>query len=153
MINFIPDRPRALAEMRRVCKRGGTVAGYVWNFKDHRHSGRAIWQGLHDLGYKLPEQSGLNDTSLDAFEALFQNAGLENIATLAIDVTQTFASFDAYWQAQTPAFNIVGRTVAAMSETELTEAKAKVRSSLHVESDGQLTVSAQAFAVQGKVPM
>ena len=32
VINFIPDRPRALSEMRRVARAGGIVAGYVWDF-------------------------------------------------------------------------------------------------------------------------
>ena len=34
VINFISDRPRALAEMRRVARRGAMVAGYVWDFAE-----------------------------------------------------------------------------------------------------------------------
>ena len=31
VINFVPDRPRAVAEMRRVGRPAGVVAGYVWD--------------------------------------------------------------------------------------------------------------------------
>jgi SAM-dependent methyltransferase len=43
VINFIPDRPRALAEMRRVARPGGTVAGYVWDFAAGRGTAWPFW--------------------------------------------------------------------------------------------------------------
>jgi len=36
VLNFIPDRPRGLSEMRRVTRPGGVVAGYVWDFAAER---------------------------------------------------------------------------------------------------------------------
>ena len=33
VINFIPDRPHALAEMARVARPGGVVGGYIWDFQ------------------------------------------------------------------------------------------------------------------------
>ena len=32
VINFIPEREKAIAEMRRVTRPGGCVAGFVWDF-------------------------------------------------------------------------------------------------------------------------
>ena len=32
MLNFVPDRAKALAEMKRVVRPGGTVAFYVWDY-------------------------------------------------------------------------------------------------------------------------
>src|SRR5690349_18670376 len=32
VLNFDPDRPKALAEMRRVARPGGTVAYYAWDY-------------------------------------------------------------------------------------------------------------------------
>jgi len=32
MLNFVPDRPRALSEMRRVVRPAGVVAAYVWDY-------------------------------------------------------------------------------------------------------------------------
>src|SRR3990167_8161616 len=31
VLNFVPDKQRALGEMRRVVRGGGTVAAYVWD--------------------------------------------------------------------------------------------------------------------------
>lgn len=30
VLNFLPDPPEGLAEMRRVTRAGGTIGGYVW---------------------------------------------------------------------------------------------------------------------------
>jgi SAM-dependent methyltransferase len=32
MLNFVPDKPRALAEMKRVVRPGGMIAFYVWDY-------------------------------------------------------------------------------------------------------------------------
>jgi ubiquinone/menaquinone biosynthesis C-methylase UbiE len=31
-LNFIPDQPKAVAEMRRAVRPGGMVAVYVWDY-------------------------------------------------------------------------------------------------------------------------
>jgi ubiquinone/menaquinone biosynthesis C-methylase UbiE len=36
IINFIPDREKAISEMQRVPQFGGTVAAYVWDFAFQR---------------------------------------------------------------------------------------------------------------------
>ena len=46
VLNFVPDKPKALAEMKRVVRSGGTVGFYVW---DYPGGGvefmRAFWTG------------------------------------------------------------------------------------------------------------
>ena len=34
VLNFVPDQPKAAAEMRRAVRPGGTVAAYVWDYAD-----------------------------------------------------------------------------------------------------------------------
>jgi len=65
VINFIPDRARAIAEMRRVAHPGGLVAGYVWDFAAEGNPSAPIRFGLSQVGAKPPHTSGTEDSRLD----------------------------------------------------------------------------------------
>ncbi|HEV7559594.1 MAG TPA: class I SAM-dependent methyltransferase, partial [Kofleriaceae bacterium] len=43
VINFVPDPARALAEMKRVTKPGGTIAAAVWDYGDGMQMLRVFW--------------------------------------------------------------------------------------------------------------
>jgi SAM-dependent methyltransferase len=54
VINFVPDRTRGLAEMRRTTKPGGLVAGYVWDFAGGRATGAPLVTGMRAIGIEPP---------------------------------------------------------------------------------------------------
>jgi SAM-dependent methyltransferase len=152
VINFIPDRTKALAEMRRVGRTGGTVAGYVWDFAGERGPGSLLRTGLHAIGIELEEVPGAAHSGLDALRSLFERAGLEQIATKIIDVTLSFASFDELWRTQTLNCGPRGKTVAALSETERARLTDTVRASLPAGADGSVAYSARAHAIKARIP-
>lgn len=152
VINFIPDRPRAVAEMRRVARPGGVVAGYVWDFLPERSPLAPIRLGLSRVGIARPAVHGAEDSGLEALSALFANGGLKDIAIRAIDVTVSYPSFDDCWASLTPGFNPVGKVVAALAEAERRKLIETVRASLPVGPDGSITYSARANAVKARVP-
>ena len=43
VINFVPDTPKAMAEMARVTRPGGTVAAYVWDYAGEMQMMRRFW--------------------------------------------------------------------------------------------------------------
>lgn len=152
VINFIPDRARALAEMRRVSCPGGLVAGYVWDFAAERAAGSPLRRGLRHLGVKLPPNPGAEDSRLEALDALFAGAGLKDIATRTIDVTMSFADFGEYWRTQTPTINPVGEAVASLSESDRQRLMDLLRASLPAGPDGRVSYTARANAVKARVP-
>jgi ubiquinone/menaquinone biosynthesis C-methylase UbiE len=152
VINFIPDRPKALAEMRRVGRAGGTVAAYVWDFADERSPGSLLRTGLHAIGIEVADLPGSADSGLDALRSLFERAGFEQIATKTIDVTMSFANFDDLWREQTLNFGPRGKIVAALSETEHARLIDKVRASLTAGPDGNVAYSARAHAIKARIP-
>ena len=153
VINFIPDRGRALAEMRRVGRPGGTVAGYVWDFAGERSPGSILRIGLRGIGIEVPGVPGTAHCGIDALQSLFENAGLEEIATRTIDVTSSFASFEDLWRAQTPSFNPVTKTAAALSERDRERLIDKVRAALPAaDPDGGVSYSARAHAIKARIP-
>lgn len=151
-INFVPEPMRALSEMRRVCRPGGCVAGYVWDFAGGRSSAWPIRLGLRQIGVAVPPIPGTDDTSIEALRAMFANAGLGAIATHSIEVTLTFASFEDYWCSQTPAFAPQGSIVRSLPDAERLQLKEIVRAALPANSDGGITYAARANAVRACCP-
>ena len=152
VINFIPDRPRALAEMRRVCHPGGVIAGYVWDFAGQRSPNFPIRVGLNQVGAKPPPTPGTEDSRLEALTSLFAAGKLTDIVTKTIDVTMSFPDFNDFWQSQTPSYSPTGKMIAALSQTDREKLIASVRSRLPAGADGSITYSARANAVKARVP-
>jgi ubiquinone/menaquinone biosynthesis C-methylase UbiE len=152
VINFIPNRPAALTEMRRVCTAGGLVAGYVWDFPAERMSSWPLVRCLRDLGIEVPRVPGADDSELEHLQALFRNAGFEEIATKPIEVTAGFVDFDDFWEAQTPPVSPFAKTIAVLPEVRRQDLMEAVRRMLPAAADGSIAYSARANAVKARVP-
>ena len=107
---------------------------------------------MRQFGADVPELPGTRDSSLDALDALFRDAGFERVATRSIEVTLRYPSFDEFWQAQTPSYSPTTRIIAAMTTSECARLKKTVREGLPVHADGGIEYSARAHAIQARVP-
>ena len=152
VINFIPDRPRALSEMRRVTRAGGIVAGYVWDFAAELSPSGPLRRGMRRFGAEVQQIPGAEQSSLEALAALFAQAGLERIAVRTIEVTLPYAGFDDFWDAQTPPYLPTSKTIAAMAEGERRRLKETMGALLPVRPDGRIEYSARANAIKAYVP-
>lgn len=152
VINFIPDRTRALSEMRRVTRPGGLVAGFVWDFSAELSPSGPFRLGLHQVIADLPALPGTEDSPTDALRLLFEEAGLEQIATCSIDVTVSFSDFDAFWLAQTPSYSPTTKMIAAMPENRRRKLIESVRAQLPIRPDGRVEYPARANAIKAHVP-
>jgi SAM-dependent methyltransferase len=150
VINFIPDRPRALAEMRRVARACGIVAGYVWDFAAELGPTWPLRRGLRQIGADIRQVPGTEDSSLGALNSLFEQAGFEKIATRSIDVTVRFPDFNDFWQAQT-SYSPITKMIGAMTKTERVRLIEAVRAGLLVCQDGRIEYSARANAIKARV--
>ena len=152
VIHFIPDRPRALAEMRRVARSGGMVAGYVWDLVAELSPTSLLRSALSHVGAQFPRVPGTDDTPLEALSALFAGCGLSDIATRTIEVTMSFADFEEFWRTQTPAYTPAGKAIAALSETDRERLMQWLRAKLPAGPDGSISYSARANAIKARVP-
>ena len=153
VINFVPDRPRAIAEMRRVACSGGTVAGYVWDFAGERGTGAPFIRGMRQLGIAGPRVPGAEDSSTEALQSLFMRAGLADVAVRPIEITVTSNNFDDYWSAQTPGFSPNGRLIAALSEDDRAQLKGAVRGIVLPDGGSDIAYPATANAWKARVPV
>jgi len=150
VINFIPLPALALAEMRRVCRPGGYIAGYVWDFAGERSSAWPLRQGFRYIGIEPPRIPGADETGADALELAFRNVGLEDIAVTSIDVTVRFSDFVDYWRSQTPVFTPQGKAVAALNDHDRSRLVEAVRTALPAGRDGAITYTARANAIKAR---
>ena len=83
---------------------------------------------------------------------MFGRAGFDAIDIRSIDVTVRFADFDDFWEAQTPSYSPIAKTIAAMTVGARARLMETVRSTLSVGAGGEIEYSALANAVKGRVP-
>ncbi|HYG55467.1 MAG TPA: class I SAM-dependent methyltransferase [Burkholderiales bacterium] len=152
VINFIPERPPALAEMRRVARPEGIVAGYVWDFSQELSPSGPLRRTMRRLGAEVPAIPGAEDSRVEALEALFQGAGLEQIETRTIDVCLGYEDFSDFWQAQTPAYAPTTKVIAAMKQAERARLMNAVQSALPCGPNGSIEYCARANAIKARVP-
>jgi ubiquinone/menaquinone biosynthesis C-methylase UbiE len=152
VINFIPDRPRALSEMRRVTRTNGVVAGYIWDFSEELSPSGPFRLGMREIVADLPALPGTEDSSLGALRSLFVRAGLEEIATRTIEVTVSFPNFDDFWLAQTPSYSPMTKLIAAMTTSERAKLTQAVRAHAPTRGDGGIEYPARANAIKARVP-
>jgi ubiquinone/menaquinone biosynthesis C-methylase UbiE len=152
VLNFIPERRRALAEMRRVARAGGAVATYVWDFAEELSPSGPLRRAMRRFGVQVPPIPGTPDSRLEAIRALFQEAGLERIETKIIDVCLAYEDFEDFWKAQTPGYVPTTKIITSMTEADRTRLKRAVRDQLPAAPEGVIEYFARANAVKARVP-
>jgi SAM-dependent methyltransferase len=153
VLNFVPDPPAALAEMRRVVRPDGVVAAYVWDYTEGMQLMRWFWDAAAELdpGVRdLDEGPRFPLCRPEPLGGLFTEAGLADVAVEEIVVPTVFADFDDYW---TPFLGGTGPAPAyavQLSEAERAALRESLRSSLPTEPDGSIHLTARAWAVRGR---
>ncbi len=152
VINFIPDPPLALAEMRRVARTDGLVGGYVWDFAEELSPSGPLRRALRRLGADVPAIPGTEVSRVEALCALFAAAGLGRIETRSIDVCLAYDNFDDFWGSQTPGYAPTTKVIAALTERERMRLMRAVESSLPRGPGGTIAYCARANAIKAAAP-
>lgn len=155
VLNFVPQPPRALAEMARVVRPGAVVAAYVWDYAGKMELMRYFWDAavaLDAAARELDEGRRFPICQPTPLAGLFEQAGLSEVEVRSIDVATDFRDFDDYWspflggQGPAPGYAV------SLSEEHRTELRERVRSKLPIAKDGSIHIIARAWAAQGRKP-
>lgn len=152
VLNFLPEPHRAIAEMARVVKPGGTVAAYVWDYAGEVQFMRHFWDAavaLDPAAQALDEGRRFPLCHPEPLAALFQAAGLDAVEVRPIDIATHFRDFDDYW---TPFLGGQGPAptyLNSLSEARRAALREHIRAALPFAQDGSIPLVARAWAVRG----
>jgi SAM-dependent methyltransferase len=153
VLNFLPDPARAVSELRRAVRRGGTAALYVWDYAEGMQLIRCFWDAAVALD---PDARALDEGERfplcqpHALEALFRDAGLGEVEARSIVVPTLFTDFDDFWQPFLGAQGPAPAYVASLADADRDALRERLRAALPAGADGSIALSARAFAVRGR---
>jgi SAM-dependent methyltransferase len=152
VLNFVPDMPKAVAEMARVVVPGGMVAAYVWDYAGEMQLMRRFWDAAVALDpAALAEDEGRRFPVCqpDPLAALFRGGGLAGVEVVPIEVATAFRDFDDYWQPFLGGQGPAPAYCMALTEPQRTALRERLRATLPTAADGSIGLTARAWAVKG----
>ena len=152
VLNFVPDREKALAEMKRLARSRARIGFYVW---DYPGGGiefmRAFWNAataLDPAALDLAEGRRFPFCTEDGLSTLARSAGLHSIEITAIEVPTVFADFEDYWHP----FTLGAGPAPGYCMSLDPEARQRLRATLHDtlprRDDGAIALKARAWALK-----
>ena len=153
VMSFIPDAPKAAAEMHRVTRRGGIVATAMWDTTGGNELNDALSDAaLHAIHPNFKLLGGTYGTA-EELTSLWASAGLRDIEVKDIAFPCGFESFDDFWQPLTEGQGPAGAYLRSISEDHRKAVRERMRQNLFgSRNDGPFTLNAKAWAVRGTVP-
>lgn len=152
MLNFVPDRAKALAEMRRVLRPHGRLGFYVWDYPGGGVAFmRAFWKAAVALdpgARDLTEDKRFPFCTPEGLTALAAGAGLAQIAWTAIESPSVFRDFDDFWGP----FMLGTGPAPGYCASLAPQARERLRQSLFESlprgAEGSIPLTVRAFAVK-----
>ena len=150
VIFFVPDPAKGVAEMVRVVSPGGIVAAYAWDMLNGGFPYDALRAELTAMGVAVPSPPRPDASRVDIMRDLWTDAGLDAVETRPITATRTFTDFDDYWTTVLKGPS-VGPSLSAMAPEQRGLLESRMRARLPADAGGQITCSARANTVKGRV--
>jgi SAM-dependent methyltransferase len=149
VVNFMDDPPLGVREMRRVARPSGVVAACVW---DHERMEmlRNFWDSARALDPDAPtEASRMRFGTPDQLRELWAQAGLEEVATDSLEVSEGYAGFDDYWEPFTAGVGPGGAYCVSLDDEAREALRDECRRRLR-DPSGAFSLRARAWAVSGR---
>jgi SAM-dependent methyltransferase len=152
VLNFVPDAPAAVKEMRRVLVPGGRATAYVWDYASGMQMVRYFWDAAISedrAAAALDERSRFDICRPDGLRKCFADAGMDDLDARPVEVPTVFRDFDDYWapflggQGPAPGYCV------ALPRADRDRVRARLQAALPQEPDGTIKLRARAWAVSG----
>lgn len=155
VVNFLPDAPAALREMRRVTRPLGTIGASVWDYAGEMTMLRAFWDAAIEVdpagAGPLDEGRRMRYCEPEPLARLWAEAGLRDVVTEPLVVSAGYADFDDFWLPFTAGIGPAGAYCARLPD----DVREAVRIACHRRlgsPEGSFELSARAWLVLGSSP-
>jgi SAM-dependent methyltransferase len=154
VLNFVPDAAQAMAEKGRVTRRGGTVAGCVWDYAGEMTMLHTFWEAAEALDRERTAPSSEGVTMRYAqpsdLEQLWVEAGLDDVRVEPLVAKAAYDGFDDLWAPFLAGVGPAGRYAATLDGDAQTDLREEFHRRLG-EPEGPFTLSARAWCAVGRV--
>jgi len=153
VLNFVPQPLRAVSEMARITRRGGTVAAYVWDYAGKMELMRFFWNAaaaLDPAARQLDEGRRFPLCQPEPLAELFRQAGLSEVEVRPTDVATEFRNFGDYWSPFLGGQGPAPGYAMSLSEERRAALRERLRSELPIARDGAIRLIARAWAARGR---
>ena len=153
-LNFVPDPAKALHEMIRVTRSGGTVAAAVWDYGDGMEMLRVFWDEAIALN---PAAAGKDERHMPLcrrgeLSTLWHAHSLKDISEEALAIETRFSSFDDCWSPFLARQGPAGAYVSTLSPHDGEQLRVRLRRRLlRDDVERPIALTARAWGVRGVV--
>jgi SAM-dependent methyltransferase len=152
VLNFLPAPHDTIAALRQRLRAGGTVAACVWDYAGGMEFLRVFWDEVTSVDSRaaaLDEGRRFPLCSPSALRGLFEETGLVQIETGAIEVETRFSGFDDYWEPFLRGTGPAPALVASLEPAARDDLRERLRRRLQPAPAGGLRLRARAWCVRG----
>jgi SAM-dependent methyltransferase len=156
VLNFIPDARKAVAEMSRVTRSGGTISAAVWEYGGGMEMLRLFWDAAVGLD---PAAEPLHEKHMPLCRSgelagLFRAARLVDVREKPLEITTHFESWDDYWSPFLDGQGPAGAYVAGLTPEKRSALHDRLRSMLNSRQDpsGGYRLRARVWAARATIP-
>jgi ubiquinone/menaquinone biosynthesis C-methylase UbiE len=154
VLAFIPEPQRAVREMVRVTKPGGTVAACMWDSRGGLVFGRMFWDTAAMLDPKAVDVRGKTlsrpITRQGGIAGELKTAGLQDVQETALTIAMNFTSFADFWAPFDGRESGFGAYVSGLDIAQKDKFKSALRLAyLDGSPDGPRSYFASAWAARG----
>ena len=153
VLNFVPDVPRALAEMRRVATAGARLGAYVWDYAAGMEPIRRYFDAAIEVdpaARDADEGRSFPICQPEPLRAAFAAAGIGDVEVRAIDAPAVFSSFDEFWTPFLTGVGVASRYNVGLAESTRVAIRERLRTTLPTDEDGSIRLGVRAWAVRGR---
>ncbi len=154
VLQFVPDKLKAISEMKRVTKPGGTIGTALWDVATGMSPNQLLWDAAAALNLPadIPSARKSAPNSAAASAKLLSETGLVNVAVTDIVIERRFPSFDDYWIPLATGEGVPGKFLGSLSPERKSAVKEQIRNILlGNRADGSFPIKARAWVACGIV--
>jgi ubiquinone/menaquinone biosynthesis C-methylase UbiE len=157
VLHFVPEAGKAVGEMRRVVRPGGTVAAAVWDHLGGMPAMRMMVDtvaALNGAGRQFRDRYCFQPMMQPGeMKQAFVEQGLTDVMETQLLIRMTYSDFEDYWAPIAAGEGPLGKYVAALDTEEQARTESAVRSAYEAgRPNGARSFASVAWACRGVAP-